>query len=217
MTAMTASKWTLTPGRINLMENVFKERVAKTDEDAYRIWANVKVIGSEAGFESMLTELKKRPRVGLGEPVTAELPAEAVVTYRPILATEDGLYRDPVWGTLYRLSTTEPKNSWERPVTTVSEFSKKATRRRLTVHNEAVRGKWERKAAQASRRMLAYSRWDRTGQVKVLAEWFMSDQDKMDYRYGICLFCYRGLEDERSVRHGYGPKCAKVHDLPWND
>jgi hypothetical protein len=209
VTTMTASKWSLTPGRVKLMTDVFKERVSKTDPDAVRIWENIKVIGSELGFESMLTELKKRPRVGLGEPVAApvQLP----------LAKEDGLYRNPADGTLYRLSTPEKRNPWEHPTTTVSIFSKKAAQRRLTVHNEAVKGKWERQKAQASRQMLRYTRWDREGQVKVLADWFMSEQDKMDYRYGICLFCYRGLEDERSVRHGYGPVCAAVNGLPWND
>lgn len=34
-------------------------------------------------------------------------------------------------------------------------------------------------------------------------------------RTGRCCFCYTKLEDERSVRVGYGPVCAKNYGLPF--
>ncbi len=34
---------------------------------------------------------------------------------------------------------------------------------------------------------------------------------------GLCCFCNRKLEDERSTRHGYGPICAKTFQLPWSN
>jgi hypothetical protein len=32
---------------------------------------------------------------------------------------------------------------------------------------------------------------------------------------GVCCFCGRGLDDERSTRVGYGPVCASHYNLPW--
>lgn len=35
-------------------------------------------------------------------------------------------------------------------------------------------------------------------------------------KYGRCCFCYRPLSNQdRSIKVGYGPICAKNHDLPW--
>ena len=33
--------------------------------------------------------------------------------------------------------------------------------------------------------------------------------------YGMCVYCGRGLTDERSIAVGYGPICAENHGLPW--
>lgn len=32
---------------------------------------------------------------------------------------------------------------------------------------------------------------------------------------GVCAFCNRALDDERSTAVGYGPVCAKHYGLPW--
>ncbi len=34
---------------------------------------------------------------------------------------------------------------------------------------------------------------------------------------GLCCFCNRKLEDERSTKAGYGPVCAGNFGLPWNN
>jgi hypothetical protein len=34
---------------------------------------------------------------------------------------------------------------------------------------------------------------------------------------GMCCFCGRGLDDDRSTAVGYGPVCAKHYGLPWGD
>jgi len=35
--------------------------------------------------------------------------------------------------------------------------------------------------------------------------------------WGSCTFCGRTLEDPESVERGYGPVCAKRHNLPHNN
>lgn len=34
-------------------------------------------------------------------------------------------------------------------------------------------------------------------------------------QYHACVYCSTELTDDRSVRAGYGPKCASKHSLPW--
>jgi hypothetical protein len=34
---------------------------------------------------------------------------------------------------------------------------------------------------------------------------------------GLCCFCGRGLDDDRSTGVGYGPVCAKHYSLPWGE
>lgn len=33
--------------------------------------------------------------------------------------------------------------------------------------------------------------------------------------YGICMYCWSELTDERSIEVGYGPICANKRGLPW--
>jgi hypothetical protein len=206
MTSMTSRQWTPSPAQVAKAEAMFRRKFTDTPE-ARQFWTNLRSVSTNEGLTTFFRTMDAMP-----DKVKAPVDVP-----RPELAKEDGLYRNPADGTLYRVSTPKAKHSWEHPEPVVSVYSKKAAQRRLTIHGEAVKGKWLRCKAQESRQMLRYTRWDRTGQVKVLADWFMSQQDKMDYAYGICMFCMRGLEDERSVRHNYGPVCAKRFGLPWND
>lgn len=205
-------QWTPSPKQVEFVKSLFARKVAENAPNREQAWTNIKLCSSNESLTTVINHLKSLPDVN--RPVYQQVPA--VPVERPKLASEDGLYRNPEDGTLYRLSTAEKRNSWGHPQTYVSVFSVKATQRRLTVRGERVKGKWNRLTAHESRLMLTYTRWG-PGQVKVLADWYMSDQDKMEFQYGICLFCYRGLEDERSVRHNYGPVCAKRFGLPWND
>jgi Family of unknown function (DUF6011) len=43
---------------------------------------------------------------------------------------------------------------------------------------------------------------------------FVSEYGK---RTGACCFCRLSLKDERSVKAGYGPICAKHYHLPWGE
>jgi Family of unknown function (DUF6011) len=35
--------------------------------------------------------------------------------------------------------------------------------------------------------------------------------------HGACVYCGKGLTDDRSTRVGYGPDCAATHGLPWGE
>lgn len=214
MTTM-AHTWKPSPDQIELMRTVFAERVPNDEPNREQFWKNVtQNVSNRATFQDALLKLKARPRVDVRPSYTPPPKPTG-----PALATEDGLYRDPSDGTLYRLSTPKAPNAWTKPTTIVSVYSNKATVRRLTPEGRMVKkGKWARLKAQESRAMLSYSRWDRPGQRKIEASWLMSDDEKTEWAVGICLDCYRGLIDAVSVYNQLGPKCAKdrgiVREIP---
>jgi hypothetical protein len=143
-------------------------------------------IQNRADFEKAINTLKA-------------LPVLAGESNRPALATEEGLYRDPINNILYRVTE---KDGAKGKYLAVSQYSNKPTLRRTLVSGEEVlQGSW--------------SYVGTVRKVGVLAEWQMTDTDKVEYVTGICNFCYRGLVDSRSLRHNYGPTCAKKHNLPW--
>jgi hypothetical protein len=185
------------------------ERVPAHNVETYWTYV-VKTIRSQSVFSSTVEDLKSRPKVNVA-PVTPKYVAPVRTTVET--ANEEGLYRNPADGTLYRLS--KPTGAWSF---TVSEYSNKATVRRLTTDGEVVkRGTWKKLNAFQSRQLLNKYVDANRPSLRVLAEWKMSDQDKVDYQYGICLFCYRGLTDGESVRRNYGPVCAASMGLPWDN
>jgi hypothetical protein len=143
-------------------------------------------------FEAVKDELRVRPLLN------GVLPPPA---------TEEGLYREPSTGKLYRLRG----DRWDR---IISEYSEVSRARRLLATGETVKkGTWKRWNAFQSRQAL----YARASHWYLRAEWLMSDTEKVEYVTGICNFCYRGLVDARSVKHNYGPECAKHNGLPWGD
>jgi hypothetical protein len=40
---------------------------------------------------------------------------------------------------------------------------------------------------------------------------------KFGQLYGICVYCWSELTDERSIAVGYGPTCAENRGLPWGE
>lgn len=207
MTTMTASNWRPTPAQVQFLRNVFAERVSAQEPNREQFWKNVTSVTSHGAFESVIEALKARPRADLK-------PAAPVPPVQLNLATEAGLYRNPDDGTLYRLSVSKPRNSWERPVTSVSVYSNKANIRRLTPEGRMVRpGKWTRLRSFERDSLLHYSYAEKTGRrpvgTKILASWFMSDEQKQEWAVGICLMCYKGLTDAVSVYNQIGPVCAK--------
>lgn len=154
--------------------------------------ARYNTIDSRPGFETVLTELKALP---------------VLVGVLPPAAKDEGLYRDPNTGKLYRLANTKTGRL-------ISEYSEVSRARRLLTTGETVRkGTWKRWAQMKSR----WSLYPKLTSWYLLAEWFMTDDDKIEYVTGICNFCYRGLIDDRSVKANYGPDCAQQHGLPWGD
>jgi hypothetical protein len=154
-------------------------------------------IKNRADFEHAIETLKS-------------FPVLAGDANRPAVASEEGLYRNPNDGTIYRLAKDSSDNL------RVSVYSEKSRARRLMTTGEVTkRGVWKRLSVIDSKKHLTYG--ISVSMVKILAEWQMTDTDKVEYVTGICNFCYRGLKDDRSVKVNYGPDCAEKHGLPWGD
>jgi hypothetical protein len=199
----------MTRNQAKLIMDMVNERFAPDDEanrESFR--AMYRQVRSQAAFQELLDELhafQPLAKVDVAAQGKAQQEAEraARAAERP---TEEGLYRNPDTGDLYRLRRTGHD-------LIVSKYSHTGSARRLTADGEVVKkGTWQKFNAFQSRQML--SGWTRP--VTVKKSWLMSREQMIEYRYGICLFCMRGLEDAASVHHGYGPKCAKDHGLPWS-
>lgn len=213
-TMTSPAPWQASPAQVQLLRNVFAERVPNDEPNREAFWRNCTQVTSNASFDSVLRALKSRPLAQTPKPA-APAPVQPVAPVLPELAKEDGLYRDPSDGTLYRLSTPQKRNAWDAYQTPiVSVYSNKATIRRLTPEGRLVKkGKWTRLRAYESRSLIGYSRWERLGKTevgkKVLASWIMDDEERTVWAVGICLICYKGLTDGVSVYNQIGPVCAR--------
>jgi|SRR5882757_947505 len=192
--AFAAHTW-MTPKQAQWIFDLINTRVG-TGSPEFPEWRQrYLTICDRPSFEVVKDELRVRP---------------VLAGVLPPAADEEGLYRDPASGKLYRVLIPKGR-SWERIISVYSEISQA---RRLLASGETVRkGTWTRWNAFKSRQALRPSplKW------YLKAEWLMSDSEKVDYLTGICNFCYRGLIDARSVKHNYGPECAKKHGLPWGN
>jgi hypothetical protein len=198
----------LTENQINLFTAMVEERFA-ADDDAGRApyrkaWFT---IASREDFDRVLTSLKATPTLAKRRSEDdRNAEQDAREARKALVPTEEGLYRNPETGELYRLR----QQGWDM---IVSKYSKTATRRRLTTDGKIEKGTWKRYNAFQSRQALSAYR----AEPQVQKSWLMSDQDKIEYQYGMCGFCYRGLEDAVSVAMNYGPVCAKKFHLPWSE
>lgn len=120
-------------------------------------------------------------------------------------ANQEGLYRNPETGELYRLK----KSGWDM---IVSKYSKTGGPRRLAADLTKIeKGKWTRYTAFQSRIALAVK-----GEIK--QSWMIDAKDlAVEYAYGFCPLHYGPLSDAVSVILGYGPDCAEKHGLPWGE
>jgi hypothetical protein len=190
--ALASHKW-MSAKQAKWIFDLINTRVGITAPTFPNWRARYLTIDSRSLFETVLTELKALPVL------TGVLPPAA---------TEEGLYRDPETGKLYRLSIPKGR-SWDAIISEYSEVSR--ARRLLTTGETVKKGTWRRGNAFQSRQLLR----PRADRWYLKAEWLMSDSEKQDYITGMCNFCYRSLVDARSVTHNYGQECAKKHDLPW--
>lgn len=183
--------------------DLINTRIGDADPELFQTWrARYFSISNRAQFEAAIGELRPMPVL------TAKVPETA---------SAEGLYLDPATLKLYRLKAGQYGELF------VSVYSQTAARRiDAATGQEVKKGTWKRLPALTSRIMLlSTDRVRRDGEPKnrtrILAEWLMTDQEKIEYLTGICNFCFRGLEDARSVRHNYGPVCAQRMNLPWGD
>lgn len=174
-----------------LIANLVNARFA-ADAPERELWRErFFAIRSNAGVDTVITELRAIPT--LSQRAQAEREAK--------MPTEEGLYLNKATGTLYRLSKS---STWDM---IVSIYSKTAARR-LTLDNEVVeKGTWKRRSAFDSRMLL--------NRGTVTKDMLMTDEEKIEYRTGICNFCYRGLKAAESVARNYGKDCADKHSLPY--
>lgn len=119
-------------------------------------------------------------------------------------ASQEGLYRNPETGELYRLS----RKSWH---TIISKYSLTGGPRRLAADLSKIeKGKWVKYTAFQSR--IALSKGE------VLQSWLIDAKDlAVEYAYGFCPLHFGPLTDAVSVILGYGPDCARNHGLPWGE
>jgi len=210
-----AHTWKPSPAQVEFIANVFRERVSPEDPQAKQLWENVRSVSNSASFQTVINALKARPRVQPKTPITETLPpAKPVTVELPKLATEEGLYRDPADGTLYRISIPAKRNSWGSPSPRLSVYSNKAVYRRLTPEGRMVKkGKWNQLKSFDRDALLSFNWRERKGMVpvgkKVLASWLLNDEEKTEWAVGICLMCYKGLVDAVSVYNSIGPVCAR--------
>lgn len=119
-------------------------------------------------------------------------------------ADQEGLYRDPTTGELYRLK----KSGWDL---IVSKYSKTGGPRRLAADLSKIeKGKWKRYNAFQSRMILM------RGEVR--KSWAIDPATlALEYAYGFCPLHFGPLTDGVSVILGYGKDCARNHGLPWGE
>jgi hypothetical protein len=181
----TATVWKPTEAQVKFVRDLLEQHVSEADRPNWLQHIRREITSNDR-LSALIGTLKSLPY----------LPE-----YAP--PTEEGLYRNPQTGELYRITRL---NGW---TLIVSKYSKVATSAlRLTEAGEVVKvekGTWKKLNQWAPRQML----------TKMRANWKMTKEDMIRYQYGICLFCYRGLKDARSVKHNYGPECAKREGLPW--
>lgn len=137
-------------------------------------------------------------------PTLAEVARREAREARAQRPTEDGYYRNPETGELFRIS-----HGVKGHGIIVSKYSLTGGPRRLIAStDEIVKGKWDRLGKFASRQALASIKVDWLTDPKTLAQ---------DFAYGFCPLHHGPLTDGVSVTLGYGPDCAEKHGLPWGE
>lgn len=184
----------MTPAQAKFIYDLVTTRF-EADAPELEHWRNAwRSARDHESVDLMIKQLKEMPTLTMQRnSASAKLRADA--------PTEDGFYRNPATGELYRIAT----NKSGTPI--VSKYSKTAAKR-LTVDNEVVaKGTWKR-----------YSTWDSNrarygGLIK--REWLITPDELVEYKYGFCSYCHRGLKDSESVARNYGEDCAKKYGRPY--
>lgn len=199
MTTTTAT-FTLSGPQRRLIDTMIDERFAAGSDDL-ALWSrHTQSFTSWQRYQDAIAKLQTIPKM-------PPMRVERVIPAPVAVAKEEGLYRDPSTGKLYRVK----KSGWDMIVST---YSITAAVKRLTVDGEVhKKGTWKRESAFTSRIWLS----PRTFGFHILAEWLTTPAELVEYQYNFCSYCHRGLKDVESVLRNYGPDCAKQHGLPYGN
>jgi|SRR5580765_1322059 len=179
----------LTDGQATYITDLVERRYAVDAPEREELRKQFRAIRTNADVSAMIEQLKAVP-----------VPVRSTRVERP---TEDGYYRNPETGEVWRIS------HGTRGDMIVSKYSLTGGPRRLLAdESEIVKGKWTRLAKHASRSALSVLRKDWLIDPKTLAQ---------DFAYGFCPLHHGPLQDAVSVALGYGPDCAEKHGLPWGE
>lgn len=136
-----------------------------------------------------------------------------------IVATENGT----------SVAIREPNNAYERQSGALAEegFYKVGTayfKVQVAVHGSGRR--YAKKLVELPERdedgkIVSKGRWEMARGVvyRLRKEDLLSAEEaaKFGQLYGMCMYCWRELTDERSIEVGYGPVCAANRNLPWGE
>lgn len=204
-----------------LIRDMVEERFEPNAPERFEYREAWHAIVDKASFERVFESLKAVPtleqkrrgaeRVARGAAIEARQAEEQAnrAAWQAEVPTEDGLYRNPETGELWRLARNRDGEL------IVSKYSQVGHARRLTTDHEIVKkGTWKRYTAFNSR--LALSGYSREPEVK--ASWLIDAKElAQEYSYGFCPLHYGPLTDAVSVVLGYGKTCASRHGLPWSE
>lgn len=192
----------MTGNQASYIRDLLVARVAADDEEqlAYwrRRWEN---INGHRQISAMIEDLQKLPTLAARE---AEARRTAEYAARQGAATEEGFYRNPATGELWRIT----KQNWSLILWKYSETG--GPRRLAGDGTKIVKGRFVKRTGFQSRLALT------KGEVQ--AAWKIDAQTlATEYAYGFCPLHNGPLTDGVSVTLGYGKKCAEREGLPWGE
>lgn len=214
---LRSHRWMSYP-QAKLIRDMVEERFAVEDEAGRapfrEAWPR---ITDRAQFENVLRALRALPTLAQREveqlrqqeaearAARAQAHAAEQAARREKQPTEEGLYRNPETGELYRLRRDKHGEL------IVSKYSATGgPRRLLTDTQQLTKGSWKRYTVFQSRMAFVKGVIDKA--------WLIDAKDlAAEYAYGFCPLHFGPLTDGVSVILGYGPDCAEKHGLPWSE
>jgi hypothetical protein len=209
----------MTQAQASYIRDLIESRIPADDEQALAYWrqrwnqitCNVARPGQprETSVSAMIEDLKVLPTQELlrrrAEEEDARRRAAEQQARRHTSEREDGYYRNPETGELWRVS--HSKTGLHEVI--LSKYSTTGgPRRLLTSTDQVVKGSWKRLNA-----------WDTRRTVRSIDPAWKIDPKTLaqDYAYGFCPLHHGPLTDAVSVVLGYGPDCAEKEGLPWGE
>jgi hypothetical protein len=198
---------------VNQARYLVDARYERDDEEGRRPWRERwDAIGkhedttASQDVTAMINELKEIETISARADRLANEAKEAAKTEVP---TEEGFYRNPETGELYRIK----RSGWDLIISKYSETG--GPRRLLADGSKLVKGTWKRYNAFQSRLALS---WMSNDGPKIKKSWKIDIETlAVEYAYNFCPFHNGPLTDGVSVILGYGEQCAAKHGLPWGE